>query len=141
MSLPAPALNADSKPFWEAAREQRLLVKQCNACMRPHFPPRHLCPYCWSDETSWIESRGVGTVYTFTVIHRPPAPEFSGRGPYVVALVDLEEGPRVMANIVGAGALDTAIGDRVSLRFEARGSGWNVPQFERCLPLPADDKG
>ncbi|MPZ44330.1 MAG: hypothetical protein GEV05_13165 [Betaproteobacteria bacterium] len=131
MNLPVPALNADSKPFWEAARASRLLIKQCDACMRPFFPPRHLCPFCWSDKTLWIESRGTGTIYSYTVIHRAPAPEFSGRGPYVVALVDLAEGPRVMANIVGAGALEAAVGDRVKLCFEERGEGWKVPQFER----------
>jgi uncharacterized OB-fold protein len=130
--LPAPALNADTRPFWEAARDRRLIVKRCDACERPFFPPRHLCPYCWSDRTSWIESGGRGTVYSYTVIHRPPAPEFSRRGPYVVALVDLAEGPRVMANIVGADALDARIGESVRLCFEDRADGWKVPQFERA---------
>ena len=133
MNLPAPAINADSKEFWEAARESRLLIKQCDGCMRPFFPPRHLCPFCWSDKTSWIQSAGTGTVYSFSVIHRAPAPAFSGRGPYVVALVDLAEGPRVMANIVGEGALETAIGDRVCLCFEEREGGWKVPQFQRTV--------
>src|SRR4051812_21066912 len=128
MTLPAPALNADSKPFWEAARENRLVIKRCDACARPFFPPRHLCPFCWSDKTSWIESGGVGTVYSYTVMHRPPGPEFAGRGAYVVALVDLAEGPRVMANIVGTGAVDTAVGDRVKVSFEDRPGGWKVPQ-------------
>lgn len=141
MMLPPPALNADSKQFWEASRESRLLIKQCDACQRPFFPPRHLCPFCWSDKTSWIESAGTGTVYSFTVIHRAPAPEFSGRGPYVVALVDLTEGPRVMANIVGDGALETAIGDRVNVRFEERSEGWKVPQFERNTSTRAKRTG
>lgn len=138
MSLPAPAVNADSKDFWEAARDGRLLIKQCGGCMRPFFPPRYLCPFCWSDKTSWIESVGTGTVYSYTVIHRAPAPEFSGHGPYIVALVDLTEGPRVMANIVGDGALETAVGDSVSLCFEERDGGWKVPQFKRsAVPVQA----
>lgn len=131
MSLPPPAFSADSKPFWQAARDERLLVKRCESCSRPFFPPRHLCPFCWSEKTSWTESRGIGTVYSFTVIHRPPAPEFAGRGPYIVALVDLVEGPRVMANIVGHDAMETAIGDRVTVCFEERKEGWKVPQFVR----------
>lgn len=131
MSLPAPASNADSKPYWEAARENRLLLKRCDACARPFFPPRHLCPFCWSEKTSWTASSGAGTVYSYTVMHRAPAPEFAGRGAYVVALVDLAEGPRLMANIVGEGALQTAVGDRVKVCFEERADGWKVPQFER----------
>lgn len=131
MVLPVPALNADSKQFWEGAREDHLLIKRCDACARPFFPPRHLCPFCWSDKVSWVESRGAGTVYSYTVIHRAPTPEFSGHVPYVVALVDLSEGPRVMANIIGDCALSTAIGDRVKLCFEERDGGWKVPQFKR----------
>ena len=131
--LPVPALNADSRPFWEAAREDRLLIRQCDTCARPFFPPRHLCPFCWSEKTSWIESCGKGTVYSYTVMHRPPAPEFAGLGTYVVALVDLAEGPRVMANVVGDGALDVAVGDRVNVCFEQRGAGWKVPQFQRSV--------
>jgi uncharacterized OB-fold protein len=131
ISSPPPALNADSKEFWEAAREQRLLIKRCDACSRPFFPPRYLCPFCWSDQTSWLESKGEGTVYSYTVMQRAPAPEFAARVPYVVALVDLAEGPRVLANVIGSGALDTAVGDRVRVCFEDRGDGWKVPQFQR----------
>jgi uncharacterized OB-fold protein len=131
MSLPPPALNPDSRAFWEAARDSRLLIKKCDACARVFFPPRHLCPFCWSEKTSWIESGGAGTVYSFTVIHRAPAPEFAGRGPYVVALISLAEGPRIMANIIGENAFDTAVGDQVNLCFEARDEGWKVPQFKR----------
>lgn len=138
MSLPTPALNTDSREFWEAARNGRLLIKQCDACARPFFPPRYLCPFCWSEETSWIESNGAGTVYSFTVIHRAPAPEFAGRGQYVVALVNLAEGPRVMANIIGESALETAIGDKVSLCFEERDNGWKVPQFKRITSISTE---
>ena len=134
IDLPKPAINADSKPFWEAAREERLLVKHCDACDRPFFPPRYLCPFCWSESTSWVEASGEGMVYSYTVMARAPAPEFASRAPYVVALVDLAEGPRMMANIVGPGSAATAIGDRVRVRFEDRGDGWKVPQFERTAP-------
>jgi uncharacterized OB-fold protein len=130
-TLPDPASNADSKRFWEAARENRLLINHCEACSRPFFPPRHLCPYCWSDKISWRESSGAGLVYSFTIIHRAPVPEFAPHVPYVVALISLAEGPRLMANIVGEDALETRVGDSVSVKFEPRGNGWRVPQFRR----------
>ena len=134
MNLPPPAFNADSREFWEAARENRLLIKRCDACARVFFPPSYLCPDCWSDKTSWIDSSGNGTVYSYTIMARAPAPEFAARVPYVVVLIDLAEGPRVMANIVGPHALSTAVGDRVAVCFEDRSDGWKVPQFQRAAP-------
>lgn len=128
---PAPLPNADSREFWEAAARDELLLRQCKACHKPHFPPRHLCPHCWSDQLDWVPSAGRGAVYSFTVMHRAPTPDFVGNVPYVVALVDLEEGSRMMANIVGDDALATEVGDRVSVCYEARPGGSKVPQFQR----------
>jgi len=128
--LPAPRADADSTEYWSQARAGRLVVRRCTACGQRHFPPRHLCPACWSADLEWIETSGIGTVYTFTVMHRAPSPAFAGQTPYVVALVDLEEGPRMMANIVGAGAREIALGDRVRVCFETRGDH-ALPQFAR----------
>jgi uncharacterized protein len=129
--LPAPVSNADSKPYWEAAARQELVLKRCSACGKHHFPPRYLCPTCWSDKLEWTKSAGQGAVYSFTLMHRAPLPVFAQRVPYVVALIDLEEGPRMMANIVGDDALQTKIGDRVSVCFEERAGGSKLPQFRR----------
>ena len=96
-----------------------------------HFPPRYLCPKCWSDKLEWTKCTGKGVVYSFTVMHRAPMPAFANRVPYVVALIDLEEGPRMMANILGEDALDTKIGDRVGVCFEERAGGSKLPQFRR----------
>lgn len=128
---PAPVPNADSRPYWEAAARGQLVLKRCRACGKPHFPPRHLCPHCWSDDGEWITSSGRGVVYSFTVMHRAPMPQFAARVPYVVALVDLEEGPRMMANILGDDALTTQVGDRVAVCFEERAGGSRLPQFRR----------
>ena len=127
--LPLPEPNGDSLPFWNAARERRLLIRQCKACGTRHFMPRHLCPQCWSDDLEWIESRGLGSVHSFSIVHRAPTPVFGARTPYVVALIDLDEGPRMMANVLGQKARDIAIGDRVSVTFEDRGDGALIPQF------------
>jgi uncharacterized OB-fold protein len=130
-SLPMPVANADSLPYWNAARERRLLIRKCNGCGSLHFMPRHLCPDCWSDQLEWVESKGTGSVHSFTVIRRAPVAAFAVRVPYVVALIELDEGPRMMANVIGEDALSVCIGDRVRVTFEDRGDGAMIPQFNR----------
>jgi uncharacterized OB-fold protein len=128
--LPAPISNADSAPYWAAARERKLLLRKCRDCGVIHFMPRHLCPGCWSERLDWIEAQGKGRVHSFTVIRRPSSPAFTARVPYVVALIDLAEGPRMMANVLGDNALSVSIGDEVTLTFEDRGDGALIPQFQ-----------
>lgn len=127
--LPEP--NADSRAYWNAARERRLLIRSCKACGTKHFMPRNGCPQCWSEDLEWVESSGHAIVYTFSIVRRAPLPEFAANAPYVVAMVDLDEGPRMYTNIVGASALEVAIGDRVEVSFDDRGDGCLVPQFAR----------
>ena len=130
--LPAPVVNADSAPYWEGSRDNKLLLQRCSDCGTLRFFPRYLCTECGSDNTDWVEAAGRGTVHSFTVVHRAAFPEFQAQTPYVVALVDLEEGPRMMSNIVGDDALEVEIGDAVTVEFEDRGSeGAKVPQFRR----------
>lgn len=130
-TLPAPVVNADSLPYWNAAREQRLVIRQCKSCHQLHFMPRHLCPHCWSDDLEWIDAKGQGSIHSFTVIHRASDPAFASQVPYVLALIELDEGPRMMANILGKDALSAAIGDRVQVTFESRGPEAKLPQFIR----------
>lgn len=125
---PPPRMNVDGREFWEGTAQQRLLLKMCSDCGRKHYPPRYLCPHCWSAAFEWVQSAGRGKVYSYTVMHRAPTASFSDQVPYVLALVDLAEGPRLMTNIVGPGALDVRIGDAVSVVFEDR-QGVKVPQF------------
>ena len=132
-SLPLPVANADSLPYWNAARERRLLIRKCNACEALHFMPRYLCPACWSDQLEWVEAKGTGSVHSFTIIRRAPMAAFAPRAPYVLALIDLDEGPRMMANVLGEDALSVRIGDRVKVTFEERGEGAMIPQFQRVL--------
>ena len=127
--LPRPIANADSKPYWDAARERRLVIRRCNSCGELHFMPRYLCPTCWSDDLEWMDAKGTGTVHSFTIIRRAPVPNFIT--PYVVAMIELDEGPRMVSNLLGSDALDVKIGDRVRVTFEDRGEGNLMPQFER----------
>lgn len=130
-SLPQPVANADSLPYWNAARERKLLIRKCGACGELHFMPRHLCPACWSDQLEWVDARGTGSVHSFTIVRRAPVATFAAQVPYVVALIDLDEGPRMITNLLGEDALSVKIGDRVEVTFEDRGEGAMLPQFKR----------
>jgi len=131
--LPVPIVNADSAPYWAGARDGKLLLQRCGDCGTLRFFPRYLCTECGSDNAEWTEVSGKGRVHSFTIVHRAAFPEFQAQTPYVVALIDLAEGPRMMTNIVGDGALDVEIGDAVEVCFEDRGTeGDKVPQFRRA---------
>ena len=130
--LPGPDINADARTYWAAAAEERLVVQCCDECGIYRFYPRPLCPDCASDQATWTEVSGQGSVHTFTIVHRAPNKEFQAITPYVIALIDLDEGPRMMANILGNDAIEVAIGDRVRVIFKERDGGARVPQFVRA---------
>ena len=86
--LPTP--DIETQPFWDAARDGRLLIKRCAACGRAHFYPRPFCPFCWSERVEWEEASGRATLYTWSVVHQNDLPPFGERVPYVAAIVDLD---------------------------------------------------
>ena len=126
---PAPTIDPDSAPYWEALQANRLILKSCGGCGKAHFYPRELCPYCHSDDLAWIDASGRGVIYSFTVCRRPAGPAFADEVPYVVALVDLAEGPRRMSRILGDPAA-VAIGQEVEVRFERQSEDLVLPIFE-----------
>jgi uncharacterized OB-fold protein len=96
---PYPVPDAETAPFWEAVAAGRLDLQRCRSCHRHVFYPRSLCPHCGGVDLDWVTVSGNGTVYSFTVVHRAPA-EFQAEAPYVVALVELEEGVRMLTRLV-----------------------------------------
>ncbi len=114
---PRPRPSEDSAAFWEATAEGRLLLQRCAACGHTIFYPRVNCSACGSTDLSAIEASGRGTVYTYTIARRPTHPAFAEACPYVVAVVELEEGPRLTTNIVGCDPDDVTIGMPVDLTF------------------------
>ena len=113
-------------PFWAAAADRRLVRQVCDRCGENVFTPRAACPRCWSESLTWTDSDGVGTVHSATAVHR--APDGSRATPYVVAIVDLDEGWHLMSNIVGCPPDVVDVGLRVSVRWESR-DGRTVPVF------------
>ena len=128
---PRPDLNdVAAGPYWEAAARHELLLPCCRACGSVFFPPREVCPGCWSDELSWQPVTGEGTVWTFTEVHVPFYDDtWADDVPYVVAVIKLDEGPRLLANIVEPDMYHLAIGDRVEVVFEDRADGVTQPMF------------
>jgi uncharacterized protein len=128
-----PPIGAESGPFWEATREGRLLVQWCTACDRGIFYPRAFCPHCGvpGSALEWRPASGRATVYSAAVEHRPEAAGamFSGGAPYCVALVDLEEGVRMMTNVVGCPPDDVRCGLAVSVTWEPLSDGRQLPLF------------
>jgi uncharacterized OB-fold protein len=119
--IAAPPINPETAPFWEAAAANKFLLRQCVACNRTHWYPRALCPFCFG-ETRWIEGSGRGTIYSFSVMQRAPVP-------YAVAYVALEEGPKMLTNIVDCDLAALAIGQAVKLVFKPSEGGPPVPMF------------
>jgi len=129
---PLPQPTTATEPYWQAAREKRLAYQNCRACGHRQFFPRNLCLSCLSESVEWADSAGQGRIYTFTINHRPAQTAFQDKVPYAVAVIDLDEGVRMMANIVNSPLSEIAIGKRVRVVFEDTGQGITLPQFELC---------
>jgi uncharacterized OB-fold protein len=125
--LPNP--DHETHEYWDAARDRRLLVKRCAACGRAHFYPRPFCPYCWSNDVAWEEASGRATLYTYSIVHRNDLPPFNERVPYVAAIVDLEEGPRMMTNVEGCEHGDLQIGMSLVVDYRVETDEVTVPVF------------
>ncbi|MFJ4962883.1 hypothetical protein EES43_16790 [Streptomyces sp. ADI96-02] len=113
--LPEP--DAFTRPYWDAAAEGRLLLRRCTACGRAHHYPREFCPHCWSEDVRWERASGRATLYTWSVVHRNDLPPFGERVPYVAAVVDLAEGPRMMTEVVECAHADLRIGMELEVAF------------------------
>jgi uncharacterized protein len=130
---PLPQPDNVSAPYWEGAAEGRLLVQQCPACGHRQFYPRALCTAC-AATPEWIEVSGRGTVHTFTVIHQNWSRPFKDELPYVVAMVDLDEGVRMMANVTDCAPDAVRIGVAVEAYTVKVDEGLGIPFFRPAGP-------
>jgi hypothetical protein len=126
-ALPTP--TPLSAPYWQAAREGRLVLQRCEACGKHQFYPRSICATCASERLAWSDASGRGRVKSFTVIRRAVSPAYEPEVPYVVALIELAEGPTLMSNVVGCAPEAVRIGARVRVRFDAWSDAITVPVF------------
>jgi uncharacterized OB-fold protein len=127
---PLPRIDEETKGFWEACQRHELYVQKCGACATLRYYPRAVCPSCLSDRIEWVRCSGRGTVYTFTVTHQNQAPGFRDTLPYVLAYVELDEGVRMLTNIVGCAPDDVRIGMAVEVVFEDVTPTVTLPKFK-----------
>ena len=110
--LAAPVTNPESAPFWDAAKAGKFMIKRCTACGEPHYFPRSICPFCFSDKTVWEQASGDATIYTFSLMRK------SANGPFAMAYVTLKEGPTLQTNIVDCDMDTLKIGQKVKVVFK-----------------------
>jgi hypothetical protein len=119
----------EAKPFWASLREHKLTAQRCKACGKFFtFPPQQSCPHCLSSDYEWIALSGSGKVYSFVTYHRAWHPAYQDKTPYNVSLIDLDEGPRLLSNVVGCNHDEVKIGMPVEIVYDDR-EEYTLPQF------------
>ena len=133
---PVPVPSQESDFYWEKAKQHELWVRKCKDCNKAYFYPRDLCPNCYSRNVEWIQASGKGTLHTFTIVVRAPHPAWRDDAPFVVCMVDLEEGARMPANLVGTRINpenpednNIKIGSPVQVDWEERSDEITMPIF------------
>ncbi|MGZ8268377.1 MAG: Zn-ribbon domain-containing OB-fold protein [Burkholderiales bacterium] len=126
---PLPTLTEENRPFWEGAREGRLVMQKCGACGHIRYPISHVCPDCLSYEFEWTPLSGRGEVFSYVVFYQLYNKAFADDIPYNVAQIQLDEGPRMMSNIVGADNDAVKVGDKVEAAFEKATDEITIPKF------------
>lgn len=126
---PLPAITQENRPFWEGCKLGKLLLQYCDQCQQHQFYPRLYCMHCGSTVVRWIEASGRAVIYSYTIIHQNKSPEFVRDTPYNVAVVQLEEGPRMMCNIVEIHPSKLRIGLPVMVIFDAVTNDIYLPRF------------
>ena len=124
-----PPVSDEARPFWDATREQRFVLPWCTECDAAIWYPRTFCPRCAGDAVEWRDDTGHGSVHAVSVHHRPGPGRTEDDCPYVVALVDLDAGVRMMSNVTGCDADVVAVGMRVALAWEPLPDGRHLPVF------------
>jgi len=115
---PLPRPTAASLPFWEAAKRHELQIQRCGSCGAHIFYPREVCPECLSSDLNWMKVSGKGTVYSYTIAQAPTHPAFAEDIPYVIAIVELAEGPHLTTNITGCQPEEVRVGMPVMATFD-----------------------
>jgi hypothetical protein len=126
---PLPTPTRESQPYWDGLREGRFMLQHCAACGKIRHYPRPVCPHCFSMASEWREAPLGGKIHSWTVCHHPFNFFFKQMAPYIVALVDMDAGVRVNAQLRGVAENDLKIGARVRLAFEPVSKEITLPYF------------
>ena len=132
---PLPQVGPDMVPFFEAARRHELVVQQCTGCRTLRFPARPICSRCLSRASAWVPVSGRGTVFSFAVMHQAVHPGFAAEVPYAIVVVELEEGVRLLSNLVDCAVAAIRIGLPVEVVYDDVTPEVTLPKFR---PVPVD---
>ncbi|MDG6914656.1 MAG: Zn-ribbon domain-containing OB-fold protein [Nitrososphaerota archaeon] len=128
--IPLPGIDPLTRPFWEGTKQHRLVMQRCPSCRRLHWLPSPSCQTCGNPELLWEQLKGVGTVYTFTIVHKVVRnTAFAKMTPYLIAVVELDEGPRMIADIQAESPDLVKIGSRVEVTFDDITPEISLPRF------------
>ena len=127
---PLPELSEENRPFWDGCRAGELRMQRCSACGHLRYPIAPLCPACLDEAHEWEALSGRGEVYSYVVFHQVYNQAFADDVPYNVALIQLDEGPRMFSNVVGVPNDAVSVGDRVVVVFDPATEEITIPRFE-----------
>ncbi len=130
---PVPQADAESSEFYEGARRHELMLMRCRSCGAWRLPSRPRCPDCWSTDTEWARANGKGTLYSFGVMHQK-FPGFEGETPYQYAIVELDEGPRIVSNVVGVPPEELCVDMRLQAVFDDVADDATLVRFTKAAP-------
>lgn len=124
-----PRLTSETKRYWEGCQKREILIQHCTDCGKYQFYPRPICMNCMSENIEWKQASGKGKVLSYTIVHRAISKAYSNEVPYVVALIELDEGVTMMSNIIGKKLEAIEIGMRVEVVFEDWSEEITIPKF------------
>lgn len=138
---PAPPPTELTEPFWAGGLAGELRLQQCANCGHLRYPVSTICPVCWSDTCAWTPLSGRGTVQSYIVFERAYHEAWAGQVPYVVALIELDEGPVLVSNVVGVEPVQVRVGQPVKVTFARRSQSAALPQFTPVTPEEVPNGG
>ena len=130
-SKPLPTPTPETQPYWDSCKSHAMKLPRCKSCSQFHFYPRALCPHCWSMDLEWGTASGKGKIFSYVISHRP-APGFQDDVPYIIGVVELDEGVRLMTNIVGVipEPKNIWVGMDVSVEYEDVSETITLPSYK-----------
>ncbi len=128
--IPLPSVDPLTKPFWDGTKQHKLMMQRCSKCRRFHWLPSPSCQTCGNSELVWEQLKGMGTVNTFTIVHKVVRnTAFEKKTPYLIAVVELDEGPRIVTNIESEDLVQVRIGSRVEVTYDDLTLEVSLPKF------------
>ena len=130
---PIPVPSAESQAYWDGLRDRKLLMPRCDACGKYWFPPSLLCPHCNATNWTWTSTSGRGRIFSYVVYHRIYHPGFAEEVPYAVAVIELDEGPRMVSNVIGIAPDKLACDLRVEVVYQPITDTITLPKFKPAV--------